>query len=96
MALIYITSIKMVTHVPMLRGINVGSQKRVKMEELIILYESLDFQNVTSYAQSGNLIFNVSEKIKDLPNIIEKEIKQVFSLPVAVLVRTSIEPATNN
>ena len=82
----------------MLRGINVGGQKRIKMEELIILYESLGFKNVMSYLQSGNVIFNAAENIKGLPNVIEGKIKQVFSFPVAVLLRlpTELQQIINN
>ena len=37
----------MLTYVSLLRGVNVGRQKRIKSEELIYLYESLGFQNVS-------------------------------------------------
>lgn len=42
----------MVTYVSMLRGINVGGKKRIKMEDLASLYKSLGFNNVETYIQS--------------------------------------------
>lgn len=41
----------------MLRGINVSGRKKIKMEGLKRIYESLDFINVKTYIQSGNIIF---------------------------------------
>jgi uncharacterized protein (DUF1697 family) len=38
----------------MLRGINVSGQKKIKMEELKVLYESLNLKNVKTHIQSGN------------------------------------------
>jgi uncharacterized protein (DUF1697 family) len=43
----------------MIRGINVGSIKKLKMTALKDLYESMDFKDVKTYIQSGNVIFNV-------------------------------------
>ena len=47
----------METYISMLRGINVGRTKRVKMDELKEVYNSLDFKDVKTYIQSGNVIF---------------------------------------
>ena len=81
----------MVTYVSLLRGINVGRQKRIKMEALVDLYKSLGFKNIKTYLQSGNVIFNAAENIKKLPNMIGEKIEKVFSFPVAVLLRMPIE-----
>ncbi len=47
-------------YISILRGINVSGQKKIKMEELQKLYESLVFDHVQTYIQSGNVIFGVS------------------------------------
>ena len=49
----------METYISMLRGINVGRTKRVKMDELKEVYKSLDFKDVKTYIQSGNVIFQL-------------------------------------
>ena len=46
----------MVTYVSMLRGINVG-EKKIRMKELKELYTSLGFEDVKTYIQSGNVVF---------------------------------------
>ena len=48
-------------YISMLRGINVGGQKKIKMKDLIDLYKSLHLNNIKTYIQSGNLIC-VSDK----------------------------------
>jgi uncharacterized protein (DUF1697 family) len=48
----------MIIYISMLRGINVGGRKKVKMVELKGLYESLGFSDVKTYIQ--RLHFNVT------------------------------------
>lgn len=73
----------------MLRGINVGGQKLIKMEDLKQLYVSWGFENVQTYIQSGNVIFDSSGKnISGLAKKIEKNIKSSFGFEVNVLIRT--------
>ncbi len=82
----------MLTYLSMLRGINVGGQNKIKMEELKSLYESLGFKNIRTYIQSGNVIFGSAGKdTKELSNLIEEKIKEVFRLSVSVLLRTPAE-----
>lgn len=76
----------------MLRGINVGRTKKIKMDELRDLYESLNFKNVTSYIQSGNVVFKFEDvSPPKLSAEIEKKIKEVFSFDVKVFIRTKDE-----
>ena len=75
-------------YVSLLRGINVGGQKAVKMADLKELYLRLGFDEVVTYIQSGNVIF-LAEKANssDLIRIIESAIflKYNFDVPVLVL-----------
>ncbi len=48
--------------ISMLRGVNVGSHNRIKMDALRTLYESLKFEDPQTYVQSGNVIFRTKEK----------------------------------
>ncbi len=52
-------------YISMLRGINVSGQKKIQMIDLKALYEALKFKDVTTYIQSGNIIFKANEKIFD-------------------------------
>ncbi len=47
--------------VAMLRGINVGGHKRIKMEQLRKSFEALGFERVKTYIQSGNVVFNTAK-----------------------------------
>jgi len=46
-------------YVALLRGINVGGNTMIKMEELRSMFEALGFERVASYINSGNLAFDV-------------------------------------
>ena len=48
-------------HVALLRGINVGSAKRVPMADLKALFESLGYKNVKTLLNSGNVVFSGSK-----------------------------------
>lgn len=81
----------MVTHVSMLRGINVIG-KKVKMDELKELYISLGFEDVKTYIQSGNVVFRCNNSDpSDLRDKIENKIREVLGFDVTVLVRTKNE-----
>ena len=73
----------------MLRGINVGGQRKVRMDDLKYLYESLQFENVQTYIQSGNVIFE--SNLGDIPILtatIEKGIETGFGFQVPVTIRS--------
>lgn len=79
-------------YISMLRGINVSGQKKIKMDNLRALYESLHFNNVKTYIQSGNVIFTCSfSNVIELKNTIEKKIMETFGFPVTVLIRSNDE-----
>ena len=79
-------------HVAFLRGINVGGKNKVKMETLREVCIALGFQNVKTYINSGNLIFETA-KIDDkkLAEKIEKAIEKEFGLQIKTIVRSIAE-----
>lgn len=80
----------MPTHISLLRGINVGGNKKIRMAELKSLYESLGFSNVTTYVQSGNVVFDAdSTDAVELITRIEAAIAERFGFDVTVLLRTA-------
>jgi uncharacterized protein (DUF1697 family) len=60
------------------------------MAELKLLYESSGFENVRTYLQSGNVIFEtkLSDK-KKISGIIEKGIYKKYGFKVSVLIKTT-------
>ncbi|BBH22876.1 hypothetical protein Back11_42210 [Paenibacillus baekrokdamisoli] len=80
----------MKTNIALLRGINVSGQKLIKMEHLRALFAELHFQNIRSYIQSGNVIFDapLESSTTLLGGLIEDAIKGTFGFDVPVIVRT--------
>lgn len=77
------------TYISFLRGINVAGQKKIKMSSLKVLYESLGFKNVTTYIQSGNVIFqSTKEDIPVLQQKIEQKIQKEYNFTVTTIIRT--------
>jgi uncharacterized protein (DUF1697 family) len=84
----------MPTYVAMLRGINVGPGKIVKMERLRASFEALGFGGARTYVQSGNVIFESEQKSPaGLSKKIEEKIQHTFGFTAPVLVKTSKEMA---
>ncbi len=77
----------------MLRGINVGGQKRVSMQVLKEMYSSLGYSEVQTYVQSGNVIFSAEANSPSVKEEIEKEIKRTFGFDVLVFLRNRSELA---
>ena len=78
--------------VSMLRGINVGGQKKILMKDLRSLYESLDFEDVQTVIQSGNVIFcSAGVEIADLTSLIEEKINQTYGFYVHAILRNADE-----
>jgi uncharacterized protein (DUF1697 family) len=80
----------METYVALLRGVNVG-QNTLKMERLRQLWSELGFQNVTTYVQSGNVVFEAEGSPASWSSAIEPKLAGETRLPVTVLVRTPAE-----
>ena len=81
-----------VTYVGLLRGINVGRNKRIAMADLRAMLESLGNEDVRTLGQSGNLVFSSAQrKAEPLEQEIAKGIRAAFGMDVAVLLRTADE-----
>ena len=78
--------------ISMLRGVNVGGHNKIKMDALKALYQSLKFESVESYVQSGNVIFRTKERnIALLTKRIQDGIERRFGFRPDVILRTSPE-----
>lgn len=79
-------------YIALLRGINVGGYRKIKMDDLQALFIEMAFQDVTTYIQSGNVIFDTIEQdTGKLAHKIENMIDTTFGYDVPVLVRTAAE-----
>ncbi len=78
------------TYIALLRGINVGRNKKVEMNKLKTVFEDLGFQNVSTYINSGNVIFDCPQtNVITLDSKIEKGIAKAFGFSVPVVIRTA-------
>ncbi len=80
-------------YIALLRGINVSGQKKIKMVDLKALFaDTLGFENVVTYIQSGNIVFDTTMKPMDtIENKINQGILKTFGFDVPVLVRTEAQ-----
>ena len=82
----------MTTYISILRGINVSGQKMIKMDALKEMYEDLQFNNIQTYIQSGNVIFqNIQSKQTDLGQKISNELMRKFGFEILVIVLDTFE-----
>ncbi len=79
-------------YIALLRGINVSGQKIIKMELLRKMMENLNFENVKTYIQSGNIVFQTSiSSVSEIEKIIKDGIQNEFGFEVYVKILTPTE-----
>ncbi len=77
------------SYVALLRGINVGGNKKVDMKLLKAVFEKLGYENVRTYINSGNVLFDVRASLSDEDvTAIEKAIEKKFGFHVPTVVRS--------
>jgi uncharacterized protein (DUF1697 family) len=82
----------MAIYISLLRGINVGGHKQIKMDKLRASFEALGFESVMTYIQSGNVVFKTGKRSSaGLSKRIEERILSDFGFSVPVTCRTAVE-----
>ncbi len=75
-------------YIAFLRGINVGGHRKILMADLRMLFESLGYSQVSTYIQSGNVLF-ASERESGHAENISKAIQEKYGWEVPVIVKTT-------
>jgi len=75
-------------YVAFLRAINVGGNAIVKMADLKQMFESIGLENVQTYIQSGNVIFESAEDAASLEKLLERQLENAARYPIRLFVRT--------
>jgi uncharacterized protein (DUF1697 family) len=76
-------------YVALLRGINVGGKNLIKMTELKACLQSKGFGDVTTYIQSGNVLFTApASKGDELATRIETQLTKTFNYSASLVLRT--------
>jgi uncharacterized protein (DUF1697 family) len=79
----------MTRYVALLRGINVGGKNLIKMPALKAAFEDAGFDNVSTYIQSGNVLFDAPDRgSAELTKRIEKMLAAAFDYIPTVVVRS--------
>jgi uncharacterized protein (DUF1697 family) len=79
-------------YVALLRGINLGGHKIVKMDQLRKAFGELGFEDVKTYIQSGNVVFKApAQAPENLAKRIAEKVLRHFGFPVPVVVKTAGE-----
>lgn len=86
-------------YIALLRGINVGGKNKISMSELKKGFAELGFSEITTYLNSGNVIFSSTiDDEKVLSDKIRCMIKDKFDLdiPVAIVLQEKLEELLNH
>jgi uncharacterized protein (DUF1697 family) len=78
--------------VALLRGINIGPNKRIAMPALRSIVESLGHRDVETYLQSGNVVFTPKGRARrDLGPALTAAIAEATGHDVPVVIRTGAD-----
>ena len=80
-------TLKEIKYLALLRGINVGGNNIIKMADLKACLEKLGLTEVTTFIQSGNVVFGSTEKSQStLTEKIEKALAKQFNYKAQVML----------
>ena len=83
---------RLTVFVALLRGVNVGGNNMISMRSLKESFETLGFANVSTYINSGNIIFQSKENdARKLEKKIEQMLSSDYQLDSKVVVRSLSE-----
>jgi len=80
-------------YVALLRGINVGRHRRISMSDLRRVFEDVGLEDVSTYLQSGNVLFAGKGSAAPLASRLERAIHAELVPGVSVLLRSRAELA---
>ena len=79
-------------YIALLRGINISGKNKITMSELKKEFENNNYKNVSTYLNSGNVIFESNlHDIEYITKDIYRIIKHKFNLEIPVFVMSSLE-----
>jgi uncharacterized protein (DUF1697 family) len=78
----------MTNYVALLRGINVGGKNLIRMPALKACFEENGFDDVSTYIQSGNVLFSTAGRAAEIADRIEAMLADAFDYVPTVVVRS--------
>lgn len=88
----------MTKYLALLRGINISGKNKITMPDLRLAFTEKGFQNVSTYINSGNVLFSSEEAPTELPFLCRDLVKEKFalSIPVCVLSEQELRDALSH
>ena len=81
-------------HIALLRGINVGGRNKLPMKSLASLFEDSGCTEITTYIQSGNVVYSVvAQLVPKVVGRVEAAIQRDFGFQIPIVTRTQEELA---
>jgi uncharacterized protein (DUF1697 family) len=77
------------THLALLRGINVGGKNVLPMKDLAQMFSDAGCASVRTYIQSGNVIFETPGAAPKIVDLVKAKIEKRFGYRVPMVLRTS-------
>lgn len=82
----------MTRYAALLRGVNLGPNRKVPMADLRAVHEGLGHREVRTYIQSGNVVFDSpTDDPAALRSEIEEALAERFGMEIRVVLRTHAE-----
>lgn len=81
----------MTAYVALLRAINVGGSSKLDMDDLRQLCERCGFTHVSTFGQSGNVVFLSKRSEASVQKLLDQTLAEKMGKPVGVLIRTAEE-----
>ena len=80
-------------YIAFLRGINISGKNKISMPDLRLGFETLGYTNVSTYLNSGNVVFETDEDIKRARANLEGMISARFGfdIPVYIIEKENLE-----
>lgn len=75
-----------IRYVAFIRGINISGKNKIPMSDLKIEFEKLGYSNVSTYLNSGNIVFSSEKTYKIIRRNIEKMLQNSFAVESAIYV----------
>jgi uncharacterized protein (DUF1697 family) len=78
-------------YIALLRGINVGGNRKVEMKKLKAMLESMGYTDVSTYLNSGNARFESNLAQEEILQAISKAFTDEFGYEIPILIKTQEE-----
>jgi len=75
----------------LLRGVNVGKSVKVSMTSLKSMLEDIGFENVMSYLNSGNVLFDSNLPKKEIALVVENKLHDFIGQKIPILIKSASE-----